>query len=153
MDGSLQQLGQMWELLQPGFLQFQSKTAADFFCGTVAEADKLLLQWSGDDFNFSSWGTQDKDSSGLMVCVGKVGAPPPASADACLTDASLWAAYPLALADAIATTSSSDTPPAATTQTLTVQLPAGVKPLAVRYGWPINGGDTCCPFKQVRRCF
>ena len=65
---------------------------------TVAEADKLLLQWSAEMFNTSNWGTQDKDSSGLMVCVGKEGAPPPASADACLADASLWAAYPLKLA-------------------------------------------------------
>jgi hypothetical protein len=122
---------------------------------SVAEADKLLLQWSAEMFNTSNWGTQDKDSSGLMVCVGKAGAPPPASADACLTDASLWTAFPLQLASASVSSppqqDGEQQPPPATTQVLTVVLPADCKPLAVRYGWPINGGDTCCPFQEVTK--
>lgn len=126
---------------------------------SVAEADKLLLQWSTEMFNTSNWGTLDKDSSGLMVCVGKAGASPPASANACLTDASLWTAFPLQLASSAPAATApppqkngEQQPPLATTQVLTVLLPAGgPKPLAVRYGWPINGGDTCCPFQEVTK--
>lgn len=148
---------------------------------SVASADKLLLQWSADDFNTSNWGTPDKDSSSMMVCIGKPGQPP-TSVDACLTDPSLWTAYPLHLAAAsdegksigssnsssTATTAGASTtitgaaivshfdgasppPPTTTTaQIVSISLPPGSpKPLAIRYGWPLNGGDTCCPSLPV----
>ena len=137
---------------------------------SVAEADKLLLQWTTEMFNTSKWGTLDKDSSGLMVCVGKAAAPPPTSADACLTDASLWTSFPLQLASTTVSTTAlppeeddeqqrqKQQPPPATTQVLTVVLDGlgpptngGPRPLAVRYGWPINGGDTCCPALSVTK--
>jgi hypothetical protein len=114
---------------------------------SVAEADKLILQWSDSDYNTSNWGTQDSDSSGLMVCVG-TGSEGVADPNQCLTDASMWTMYPLRLvADAEAT---GKQPPPVTTQTVAVHLPSGgPKPVAVRYAWPIGNGDTCCPFRQV----
>lgn len=126
---------------------------------SVATTDKLMLQWSADDFNTSKWGTPDKDSSSMMVCVGKSGgAQPPSSADACLTDPSLWTAYPMHLAATPADSSSSrvsatptgQQPPPTATQVASIMLPSGSPaPLAVRYGWPLNGGDTCCPSLSV----
>ena len=124
----------------------------------VAESDHATLQWDTGDYNTSAWGTQDLDSSALMICVGKKGGTPPASAADCLTDASLWTAAQLvAKARPAAYLERAQSQPVpATEQTLTVRLPDGADgkpmppPLAIRYGWPLGGnGDTCCPFKTV----
>tara|TARA_B110000208_G_scaffold26130_2_gene33966 strand:+ start:68 stop:1162 length:1095 start_codon:yes stop_codon:yes gene_type:complete len=130
----------------------------------VSGADELLLQWSPEQFNLSTWGMSD--SSSLMVCI----APPSpagaaaATAEDCAADPSMWQPAPLRkgatastlivdLANLVDYTATFDSRTNVTTIDVRGALlpSAKTKILAVRYGWSISqrGGDTCCPFKTV----
>ena len=106
----------------------------------VAVDDAATLQWQAADWNQSAWGTQDSDSSALMLCAGKPGTPP----DACAAGASMWMPVPLANSGLIGEPHTNGTQ----LQQFVVDLAAlnGSRPLALRYAWPLSSnGDTCCP--------
>ena len=110
----------------------------------VAADDTATIQWEGVDWNQSAWGTQDNDSSALMLCVGK----PDTTSDECAANASMWMALPLANGGLLGEPQTRGTQ----LQELIVNLATlnGTKPLAVRYAWPLSSnGDTCCPASRV----
>lgn len=115
-----------------------SKAVTLQFNAADLKGDSLVMQWTDEQWNVSAWTTGSKDSSAMMVCVGKPdGSTQP---EDCIGDASLWMPAPL-LKPSSASSVSADV-------SKLKLAPQGV--MAVRYGWPLSqGADTCCPTGNV----